>query len=58
MTEYVRCPLCGAWAKAERKKDRDHRDRLICYHCGMTMVSDDISSGKASRFTAKEHEKK
>lgn len=49
-TEYTRCPLCGAWAKVIRHKDREHRDRLECDHCGVTLVSDAIPIGVSPRM--------
>ena len=49
-TEYTRCPLCGAWAKVIRHKDREPRDRLVCERCGVTLVSDAIPIGVSPRM--------
>ena len=53
-TEYTRCPLCGEWAKVIRHKDREHRDRLECAHCGVTIISDAIPRGKTPRHRKNE----
>lgn len=55
-TEYTRCPLCGEWAKVIRHKDREHRDRLECAHCGVTIISDAIPRGKTPRHRERSEE--
>ena len=37
--EYAKCS-CGKLAVIERAEDKQHRDRLICPHCGGVTVSD------------------
>lgn len=39
-----------AGAKVIRHKDREHRDRLECDHCGVTLVSDAIPIGVSPRM--------